>query len=742
MKSKGRIGLIIPHILGNSDVDLVDIIHRTAARNGYDTIVICGIVNYNEDILESKYAKGQTNIYDIILQGDFDGFIFEANIFCCEKQRKTILELLRKKNKPCVVINYEQPYFPVISADESLQLKMTTEHLIYEHNCKRIYCIGGCQGHIPSEERINGFRIAMDNAGLEYDDSCIFYGNYWRDIPRQIAIDIAEGKLEKPDGIVCGSDIMAITLCRTLMEKGIKIPENIKITGCDGSVLTLTERVTITTVSSQFKVNGMLAVRKLLEMLGIEINDNSIPLDLVIGESCGCGNNGNICKDETLSDMREYAGIVFETLEHRRTSAHSEMNNKMSEAKHIYDVLGVFLGCCYMFPNALKIEFSICEDWCRNMDNPLVYRKVGYSDKMITLAEYSPDVSNTMLEHNIKDIFSSLKVPHEPRLTLISSIHYKEQIFGYVGFTYKKAAYIVPDEFYMTWCDYLSYGLNTVQNKMYKEYVNKRIESLSEFAPVLGIYNRRGLITKMISLMAENNISEYMLIIMTYIKEGRVKYSVPPVNSIVNAIRLSDDRFILASIDEEVIAAVIKIDSEHFSTNGLAIEISEKVKASYKGAIELKADHIALLSTKISSIDVFNIDSLICKMTDELKGKMLSISSGMFSYKDSFASLRREIFKNPEKDWNIEFLAKSMGISRSHFQRLYKEIFDTSCKEDVIISRIEKAKWLLENTIIPITQIAEQCGYFNSSHFIRQFGTRVDMTPSDYRKKNSKNNDL
>ncbi len=738
MNSKGRIGLIIPHILGNSDVDLVDIIHRISAENGYDTIVICSIVNYNDDVLEYHYAKGQTNIYDIILHGDFDGFIFEANIFSGDKQRKIIIDLLRKRNKPCVIINYEQPYFPVVSADESIQLEMTTEHLIKEHNCRKLYCIGGCKGHIPSEERINGFRIAMDKAGLEYDESCIFYGNYWRDIPQQIAVDIAEGKLEKPDGIVCGSDIMAIALSRTLMEKGIKVPQDIKITGCDGSVTTLTERVTITTVSSQPKVNGMLAIRKLLGMLGNEINDNSIPLDLVIGESCGCCCNDNEHSKQTLADIREYAGIIFETQEQRRTSVHSEMNSRMGNAKNIYDVLGIFLGCCYMFPMTLKEELAICEDWCRNLDNPLLYRKGGYSDKMTLLAEYSQGDSNTMIEYNIRDIFPSLAIPHEPRLTLISSIHYKGQIFGYIGFTYKKAVHIVLDEFYLNWCDAISYGLNTVQNKMYKEYINKRIESLSEFAPVLGIYNKRGFITKMIGLMAEDSNSEYMLIVMSYIKEGRVKYTVPPINSIVNAIHLSDDRFILASIEEEIIAVVIKAEDEQFSSNKLAQEISEKVKASYKGAIDLKAELIVLLSTKISSADVFRIDSLICDMTDELKGKMLSLSSGMFSYKDSFASLRDEIFKNPEKDWNIEALARRMDISRSHFQRLYKEIFEVSCKEDIITARIDKAKWLLENTIIPVTQVSEQCGYFNGSHFIRQFGTRVDMTPSDYRRKYGK----
>lgn len=738
MYSKGRIGLIIPHVTDNMDTDLIDIIHTTAAEYGYDTLVISGVINYVDDMLDGKYCKGQTNIYDLIFCGGFDGFIFEANIFCSEKQRKIILELLRKRDIPTVVVNYEQPYFPVISADETLLLRMTTEHLINEHNCRKLYCIGGYKGHIPSEERINGFRQAMEGAGLEYDESCIFYGDYWRFVPHNVAVDIAEGKLEKPDAIVCGSDIMAVELSRTLIENGIKVPEDIKVTGCDGRIVSQTERVTVTTVSSQSKLNGMLAVRKLLCMIGEEVTDDSMPLELVIGESCGCAEKGKLCRSKSLSDIREYAGNIFEMLEHRRTSSHGEINRRMSECSNIYDVSGTFLGCCYMMPTGIKAELCLCDDWCRNMSNPLIYRRGGYSDKMILAMEADFDECNQMIEYNIRDIFPSLKKPHLPRLTILSSIHYKGQIFGYVGFTYKKAVHIIFDEFYMTWCDSVAIGLNSVQNKMYKDYVNKRIESLSEFAPVLGIYNRRGLISKLVNLMAENNSSEYLLTLVSYIKEGRVRYSVPPVNSIVNAIRLSNEEYILASIDEEIIAAVLKSDGRKHASAELAADISTKVNASYRGAIELKTDRIAVISKYITSADIFEIDTLITELTDELKGKMMSLSSGMFSYKDRFIALRDDIFRHPEKEWNIEAIIRSMGISKSHFQRIYKELFDTSCKEDIITSRIEKAKWLLENTIIPVTQISEQCGYLNSSHFIRQFGTRVEMTPSDYRKKFSK----
>lgn len=735
VESKGRIGVIVPHISSNTETELIDVIYRKAAEYGYDVLVISGVINYVDDMLEGTYCKGQTNIYDLILYGDFDGFIFEANIFCSEKQRKIILDLLKKRDIPTVVVNYEQPYFPVVSADETMLFYLTTEHLIKEHNCRKFYCIGGYKGHIPSEQRIYGFRKAMDNAGIEYDESSIIYGDYWRDIPRQIALDIANGKIEKPDGIICGNDIMAVEVCRTLMENGVKVPEDVKVTGCDGSIISQTERVTITTVSSQSKLNGMLSIRNLLGIIGENVTGEAFPLELVIGESCGCAEKGKLCSCRSLSDIREYAGTIFEMLEHRRTSSHGEINRRMSECNNLYDVTGTFLGCCYMMPTGIKAELCICDDWCRSMNNPLIYRRGGYSDKMILGMEADYNGCNQMIEFNIRDIFPSLKKPHSPRLTVLSSIHYKGQIFGYVGFTYKKAAHIILDEFYMTWCDSVSIGLNSVQNKMYKNYVNKRIESLSEFAPVLGIYNRRGLISKLVGLMTDNNSSEYLLILVSYIKEGRVHYSVPPINSIVNAMRLSSDEYILASIDEEIIAAVIKSDGKKYTIAELAIDISDKVNASYRGAIELKTDRIAVISKTLTSADIFEIDTLISVLTDELKGKMMSFSSGMFSYKDRFMALRDDIFRHPEKEWNIESIIRSMGISKSHFHRIYKELFDTGCKEDIITARIGKIKWLLENTIIPITQVAEQCGYVNNSHFIRQFSSRVEMTPSEYRKK-------
>ena len=737
MNSIGKIAVIVPQISSNIETNLIDSIHSIAANYGYDTIVISAVINYIDLHLENIYTKGQTNIYDIILHGGFDGYIFEANIFCSEKQRKAILNLLRKVSKPCVVINYEQPYFPVVSADETTLLYLSTQHLIKEHGCKKMFCIGGNQGHLPSEERIKGFRIAMDENKLPYDENDIFYGDYWKEVPRKIAIDIADGKLDKPDGVICGNDIMAQTLSRTLIEHGIRVPDDIKITGCDGSIISQTEQISFTTVANQERINGFLAISKLLEIIGIQICENKITPELIIGESCGCTEINKSENSRARLDIREYAGVTFETLEHRKTNSHGEIIRRMSECRNLNDVLETFLSCRYMIPTGIKAELCLCEDWCRSMRDPSVYRRGGLSDKMLLGIEADSECCEKMIGFMTRDIFPSLNKPHEPRLTVISSLHYKGQIFGYLGFTYKKAVHIIFDDFYMSWCDAVSSGLNSVQNRLYKEYINKRIESLSEFAPVLGIYNKRGLISKLMSMIADDNSSALTLSLFSYIKEERTHYNVPPVNAIVNAIRLKNDKAVLASLGDDIIASA-SVSEYTENTEESFIDMAIKsVRDSYTGAVEIKKERIIVVTCTIVPSDIFSIDSLITDMADNLKGKIISLGSGIFSYNDRFIALRNEIYAHPEKEWNIESTGRSLGVSKSHFHRIYKGLFDTSCKEDIISSRVKKAKWFLENTSLPVSQIAEQCGYANNSHFIRQFSERIGQTPSDYRKNKS-----
>ncbi len=102
-----------------------------------------------------------------------------------------------------------------------------------------------------------------------------------------------------------------------------------------------------------------------------------------------------------------------------------------------------------------------------------------------------------------------------------------------------------------------------------------------------------------------------------------------------------------------------------------------------------------------------------------------------YSRLKSIRIIMQESMYNPGKASDY---AKSLGISTSHFQHLYKEYFGISFQKDFIRMRIDFAKDLLETTDLPMERIAETCGYNNEMHFYRQFKQATDETPANYRR--------
>lgn len=102
-------------------------------------------------------------------------------------------------------------------------------------------------------------------------------------------------------------------------------------------------------------------------------------------------------------------------------------------------------------------------------------------------------------------------------------------------------------------------------------------------------------------------------------------------------------------------------------------------------------------------------------------------------YQDALITLRDEIYLHPEYDWCLTDMASRLNISARLLQKNYKTLFEISCMEDVIVSRINQAKHLLKNTENSIQKISETCGYRTMEHFCRQFKARVGISPTAYR---------
>ena len=98
-------------------------------------------------------------------------------------------------------------------------------------------------------------------------------------------------------------------------------------------------------------------------------------------------------------------------------------------------------------------------------------------------------------------------------------------------------------------------------------------------------------------------------------------------------------------------------------------------------------------------------------------------------------SLRLRLYKGPQRDWSIDTMSREACLSRSYFQYLYKRFFSVSCNEDIINARISHAKILLSTGALSVNEIAEQCGYKGTEHFIRQFKSKTGVSPQKFRGK-------
>jgi AraC family transcriptional regulator len=88
---------------------------------------------------------------------------------------------------------------------------------------------------------------------------------------------------------------------------------------------------------------------------------------------------------------------------------------------------------------------------------------------------------------------------------------------------------------------------------------------------------------------------------------------------------------------------------------------------------------------------------------------------------------------HPGADLSVAALAGKAGVSVAHFRRLFHEAMATPPHRYVLASRLEKARNLLATTTLPISHIAEECGFSSQSHFTACFRTAHASTPAEYR---------
>ena len=111
-------------------------------------------------------------------------------------------------------------------------------------------------------------------------------------------------------------------------------------------------------------------------------------------------------------------------------------------------------------------------------------------------------------------------------------------------------------------------------------------------------------------------------------------------------------------------------------------------------------------------------------------------------YTAKLRMLHRELYRNPQDFKSPDAIAEELHISKSYFQLLYKKQFSIAFHADLLNAQLDKAKHLLRDTTLRIYEIAESCGFINTTHFMKQFKAKVGMTPMQYRQENASANNI
>jgi len=191
----------------------------------------------------------------------------------------------------------DQPGADVVHADNRTGTKALVSHLIERHGCSRLFYVGGPAEAPDARERRAAFNEELakyPGARLAGSSEGWFVAASGQLAVREILAARKTGAPggELPDAIVCGNDQMAIGAMRELQAAGLRVPEDIAVTGFDDIALGALLAPPLTTVHQPMRLLGERACAMVLERIAdpaLPRRVEQLPTELVVRESCGCG---------------------------------------------------------------------------------------------------------------------------------------------------------------------------------------------------------------------------------------------------------------------------------------------------------------------------------------------------------------------------------------------------------------------------------------------------------------------
>jgi LacI family transcriptional regulator len=267
------IGLVLPDSANPFFAEISRCIEEETFKKGY-SVFLC---NTELDTQRELFYV------DVLSKKQVDGIIFVA-----AGDQADSLDFLVSRNMPVVMIDRDVPNVEVdaVLTDHRLGGYLATRHLL-ELGHTRIACIAGPSSITPSAERIIGYRKALEEAGLPYDEKLVLRGDYHA----QSGMDITHTILRmdpRPTAIFALNDLMALGALRAAAESGCSVPSDLAVVGYDDLELSHFTNPPLTTIAQPKTEIGAQAVDLLVDRMSRKDRPPSrvvLPPELIVRRS-------------------------------------------------------------------------------------------------------------------------------------------------------------------------------------------------------------------------------------------------------------------------------------------------------------------------------------------------------------------------------------------------------------------------------------------------------------------------
>ncbi|REK61732.1 MAG: LacI family transcriptional regulator [Brevibacillus sp.] len=272
-KRTRTIGLIIPDVANPFFAELARRVEDRGRELGFN-LLMCNTDN-NPDT-EDMYLS-------LLRQKSVDGIIIGTNA----RNHRVLRELL-EENLPVALIAQDIPelMIDVVAVDDYLGGYQAAQHLVSLGH-KRIAILVGNMNRTSDKYRLEAFRQALEDHGLELTEELVIRTDYSREDGKRAARELLTSP-KRPTAIFACFDFLAIGVYQAAKELGLRIPDDVSVVGFDNTILASIVDPPLTTIAQPIDEMG----RQVMDLLVREIEGDKktkqrviLPPELIIRQS-------------------------------------------------------------------------------------------------------------------------------------------------------------------------------------------------------------------------------------------------------------------------------------------------------------------------------------------------------------------------------------------------------------------------------------------------------------------------